>query len=113
MNKDPNWISWSLQFIAGFIVGPFIGCVFIAGGRRSIPVIDREYALVFLLGAAFIGGAMASYYGDSLWIGDSYRCIPPDRPQRNSASITASVTIGCIGIILVLIALALSLGFRI
>jgi hypothetical protein len=37
-------------------------------------------------GAALIGGGLASLLGDQLWIGSSYKFIPPDAPRHSFLS---------------------------
>jgi hypothetical protein len=108
MNERADWLAWSLQFFVGLVIGGLCSVIFIRGGRRSIPLIAQEISPVFVLGAALIGAALASYYGDQLWLGDSYRVIPPDAPRHSIASRRASFMTGGIGGILILIALARS-----
>jgi hypothetical protein len=110
MNERADWLAWSLQCLLGLVVGALFSVIFIGGGRRSIPLIAREHSPTFILGTALIGAALASHYGDQLWLGDSYRVIPPDKPRHSLASLRASLTVGCIGGLLVLIALARSFG---
>jgi predicted membrane protein len=110
MNERADWLAWSLQFLFGLVVGALFSLLFIRGGRRSIPLIAGETSPTFILGAALIGAALASHYGDQLWLGDSYRVIPPDKPRHSPASLRASLVVGSIGGFLVLIALARSFG---
>lgn len=110
MNKRADWLAWSLQFLVGTVVGAACSCIFLRGGHRGIPIIDRETSPAFILGAALIGAALASYYGDQLWVGSSYRVIPPDEPRHSVTSRRVSIIIGCIGVVLVLIALIRSLA---
>jgi hypothetical protein len=110
MNERADWLAWSLQFLLGLVVGGVLSVIFIRGGRRSIPLIAREDAPLFMLGAAFIGAALASHYGDALWLGNSYRVSPPDKPRHSLASVWASRVVGLIGGLLVLVALVRSFG---
>ena len=81
MNKRADWFAWALQFLVGLVVGALFSVLFIHGGGRRLPLIPLETAPTFVLGAALIGAALASYYGDQLWIGDSYRVGPS--PLKN------------------------------
>ena len=103
MKKRADWLAWSLQFLSGFFIGALCSLMFIRG-RRSIPLIEREASPVFAFGAALIGAALASYYGDQLWSGGSYFIIPPLKRGQSRASRRASLAVGCVGGILVLIA---------
>ncbi|HEX7261583.1 MAG TPA: hypothetical protein VF258_07180, partial [Luteolibacter sp.] len=58
------------------------------------------------LGLALFTAALASYFGDRLWLGDTYRVIPPDGPQHSLASRLISILAGCAGVILIFIAIA-------
>ncbi len=99
-----------MQFLAGLAVGATFGCVFLRGGRRSIPLIARDSAPIFLLGTALIGAALASHYGDQLWRGSSYRVIPPEAPRQSDVSRRTSYIVGFIGGVLVVFALCDSFG---
>lgn len=109
MKRGADWLAWSLQLIAGLAVGAFIGLRVITDGGHyhNSPSLGlaTEHVSAFLWGAAFIGAAMASYMGDKLWIGSSYRIIPPDEPQNSATSRSASVLIGICGAMLILLAL--------
>ena len=97
MKGRADWIAWSLQLIAGFVVGAVIGlAVCREGNLRSDEIIG------FTLGAGLVVAAVASHYGDELWLGsDSYRVVPPDEFPQSSASRVASLVIGVIGVGLV------------
>lgn len=117
MNERADWVAWSLQFVAGLAVGAGFSLMFISDGRstirlrnNTIPLIARETSPTFILGVALIGAALASHDGDQLWLGGSYRVFPPAEPRHSVASRRASLVAGCIGGILVLIALARSFG---
>jgi len=101
MKRGADWLAWSLQLIVGLAVGGFIGLRIITdNGRYShAPCLWLENAHVpmFLCGAAMIGGGLASYFGDTLWIGQSYRVLPPDEPQNSPVSRALSVFIGLLG----------------
>ena len=59
----------------------------------------------YLSGTALVGGALASYYGDRLWLGHSSRIIAPNSVRNSSASRTASMTAGTAGAALIVAAL--------
>ena len=108
MNPRADWFAWALHFLGGLVAGSLSSFLFLRGGRRSIPLITSEAFPVFLIGLALLGAGLASRYGDRLWIGDSYRVIPPDEPRQSAVSCRTSFGSVCIGGILVLIALAKS-----
>jgi hypothetical protein len=59
----------------------------------------------FIAGAALLAGGIASPYGDRLWLGRSYRLIPPDAPQQSRLGNLVSTIAGAAGILLMLLAL--------
>ena len=109
MKERADWLAWSLHTLPGAVVGAFFSVIFVRG-RRSIPLIEREYSLTFILGAALLGAAVGSYYGDELWVGTSYRVIPPDRPRHSRLSQYVSFLLGLLGAVLMLVALGQSFG---
>ncbi len=112
MNQRADWLAWSLQFVVGLVFGALISLCFIrgGGGRRSLPLIIPSIAPSFTLGAALVGAALASYYGDQLWLDSSYRVIPPDAPQHSDISRRVSLITGIVGGGLILFAVARSFG---
>ena len=109
MKQRADWLAWSLQFIAGFVVGAMLALYI---PRRSWYIPSRAasaHILLLVLGAALIGAGLASYFGDRLWFGSSYRVIPPDDIPRNSTSKALSALTGAVGGILILLALLLNL----
>lgn len=102
--KGADWLGWSLQFILGLIVGCVLGAVLITRRRHGFWMAS-EAIPAFLLGAAFIGAALASYHGDRLWLGSSYRVIPADGIRHDAKSRAASITTGVVGGTLVLAAI--------
>lgn len=60
-------------------------------------------------GAALIGAGLASLLGDRLWIGSSYKFIPPDTPRHSSLSKALSFL--SMGVGAALIALTLFANF--
>ena len=102
MKEGADWLAWSMQFVAGLVAGSFVGVLFYPDGAHSIPFFSREAWPEFLLGVALLGAGLGSYYGDVLWIGDSYRVIPPDRMQHSVASRRASFFVGACGVIRIL-----------
>jgi hypothetical protein len=111
MKERADWLAWGMHFVLGLIGGAACSVFFIRGGRRSIPLIARDAAPTFVIGAALIGAGVASLRGDQLWLGDSYRIIPPDAPHQSTASRRASQAVGAAGVALVLVAVARTLGF--
>jgi hypothetical protein len=99
MKRGADWLSWSLQLIAGFVVGAIFGLS--VQGRSSSH--DLLACLGFTLGAALIGAGLASFYGDWLWIASSYRVIPPDDVEHSGVSRGVSVVTCTTGAVLVLL----------
>ena len=88
-------MAWVLHFILGMIVGAATG-LFLLGKTNSIWMVT-DVLPHFILGAALVGGAFGSYNGDKLWLGDNYRCIPPDAPEQSLTSSRCSWCIGLFG----------------
>lgn len=99
-----DWMSWVLHYIFGLVVGA--GMAF-GGGMRwnrfSSSTLDGDQLLI-VLGSAFIGGGLASQFGDRFW-SDSYRCIPPDEITHSQASKIASVFSWLVGSLLLFLGL--------
>ena len=85
MKKSANWLAWILQGIFGFVAGAVGGLILISRGRSGL-WLDRQLLLPFLTGTALIGAGLGSRYGDRLWLGDSYKMIPPDEPEQSNLS---------------------------
>jgi hypothetical protein len=99
MRQRADWLAWSLQFIFGLIVGTFFGFGIIAKSHRRGGGwwLASEQVSIFLSGAALIGAGLASYYGDRLWLGSSYRVIPPDDMKQSRISRIISIVTGTLG----------------
>lgn len=111
MERGADWLAWILQFIVGLVVGAIVGLVIISRGRYSRGIwLDPEQVSTFIFGAALVGAGLASYYGDRLWLGSSYRVIPPDGIKHNETSRMASMVTGLLGGILVLVSLLRHFG---
>lgn len=102
--KGADWLAWALQFILGLIVGLIFGAVLILRQRHSFWM-AAEAILAYFLGAALLGAALASYYGDRLWLGSSYRIISADGIRHSGKSRAASISTGVVGGILVMAAI--------
>ncbi len=114
MKHSADWFSWSLQFIAGLVVGAVVSLMFLGEHSRSgrgAGLVEWRNAPIFIAGAALIGAALASFYGDRLWLGDSYRVIPPDDIAHTDLSRIASIVVGVLGGLLVLAALLRQFGW--
>jgi len=99
-----------MHFLAGMLAGALFSVLFIKEGRRSIPLIAPESSPTFILGVALVGAALASLYGDQLWVGSNYRVIPPNAPKTSAISRWASSTAGCIGVAFIFVALGRTFG---
>ncbi len=102
--KGADWLAWALQFILGLIVGLIFGAVLILRRRHSFWM-AAEAIPFHLMGAALIGAALASYYGDRLWLGSSYRIISADGIRHSGKSRAVSISTGVVGGILVMTAI--------
>lgn len=80
-----NWLAWTLQFAFGAIVGLVLGLGALHP-RYTGEWLDREYVPGFLFGSSLLLAGLASLYGDQLWLGDSYRIIPPDGMRHSRTS---------------------------
>jgi hypothetical protein len=69
-----------------------------------------QHVPVFIAGTALVGAALASLYGDRLWLSESYRVIPPDGVHHNNTSRTVSIAVGILGGILILTAILRQFG---
>ena len=105
MKQRADWLAWSLHFIAGLIIGAILGLYITRRGWRLATTTPPQHLLMLVTGAAFIGAGLASYYGDRLWVGSSYRVILPDEISRNTTSKVLSIITGAIGGGLIFIAL--------
>jgi hypothetical protein len=101
-----DWLAWTLQFIAGFIVGSLIGLYLLPRAPRDrLLNMTTEDITGFVLGAALMGAAFASFFGDRLWVGLSYRILPPDEIKHSATSRIASIVTGVVGMSVLLLPL--------
>ncbi|CAN5870744.1 hypothetical protein BH11VER1_BH11VER1_35890 [soil metagenome] len=103
MKRGADWLAWSLQFIAGLVIGALLGCAIISKSRRFGGGwwLASEHVSTFIWGAALVGAGLASFYGDRLWLGSSYRVIPPDGIEHSYTSRIVSIVTGALGGVLV------------
>jgi len=112
MRRKADWLGWSLQFMFGSLIGALLG--FVAISRRPTYIrhsgwsVTDEVVTHFIIGAALLGGAIASHYGDRLWT--EYRVIPPDGPDQSSFSVLLSVLAGAAGVALMAFAILRTFG---
>lgn len=112
MKKSANWLNWSLQFLAGLLVGGFIGYAIVSKRRRFGGGwwLAPECVSMFLWGAALLGAGLASFYGERLWWGSLYRVIPPDEMEHSRSSRVASIATGALGCILIAVSILRHFG---
>jgi hypothetical protein len=99
-NKIADWIAWVLHFVVGAAVAVVIGAgIFFRRNRLhgTQPLISEDFWAPYLIGAALVGGGVASLLGDKLWIGLNYRMIPPDGVQHSLASKVISLACLVVG----------------
>ena len=107
MKRGADYVAWSLHFALGLVVGAVAGWFIVARVERIYGSLRLSEAnlWLWLLGAGLIGGGLASRFGDRLWIGLSYRIIPPDEPAHDETSRAASVMVGIGGGVVAIAAL--------
>jgi hypothetical protein len=95
-----DWLAWTLQFLLGLVVGAAVGIAIILriGVGYSM---GAGVLATYVCGAALIGGALASYYGDRLWLGQSSRIIAPNTVRNSSTSRATSMAAGAAGVSLI------------
>ncbi|MEK7949023.1 hypothetical protein [Luteolibacter soli] len=104
MKDSADWLAWTLQFILGLVVGAVVGVALILRLGIGYSMQFGVFA-TYLCGAGFVGGALASYHGDRLWLGHSSRIIAPNSVRNSSVSRAASVATGVTGVVLMAAAL--------
>jgi len=104
-NRGADWLSWIMQAIAGLFAGAVLGLGMASRGRAGGWRFDETLLLPFIIGTAMMGAALASHYGDRLWIGHSYRIIPPDGVRHSRSSQFLSFFLGTAGLLLALSAI--------
>jgi hypothetical protein len=112
MKQKADWFAWVFQYIFGFIGG---GCFAFAMTHKRFRVrsngLITEHVDTFIVGMALIWAAMASFYGDRLWLGSNYKIIPPDDISHNKISRLLSIITGTLGVTLVFKSLLHNWGF--
>lgn len=99
-----DWLSFIMHFIVGLIAGCLLG-MFVIHKRRHGIWLEREQIMPFLTGTSLAMGGFGARWGDRLWLGLSYRVIPPDQPTHSKASLTVSSISMVVGIALAVAAL--------
>lgn len=111
MNRGADWLAWFLQFIAGLVAGALVSVAIISRRRFGGGWwLASQQVPTFIWGTALIGAGLASFYGDRLWLGSSYRVIPPDDIKHSDTSRIVSIITGALGGILVLTAILRHFG---
>lgn len=112
MKRRADWFAWVLQYVVGFLVG---GCIAFGITHKRFRLrsngLITEHVYTFIVGTALIWAAMASFYGDRLWLGSEHRVIPPDDISHNKISRLLSIITGILGVALVFKALLHNWGF--
>jgi len=112
MKPGADWLAWTLQCLVGMAVSAGLGVYLIShsgGGAHYHTLrelwVKPDQVVPCLWGAALIGGALASHFGDQLWLRSSYLLLQPDAPAQSWASRLASGALGIFGILLLGVAL--------
>lgn len=102
MKPGADWLAWLLQFVAGSIAGILLGLAILGSrsGQRSL-WLGTDLIPAFLTGLALVGAGLASRHGDRLWLGRSFRMLPPDGVTHSKTSRIASLTAAAAGGLLV------------
>ena len=85
-----DWLSFVLHFIFGLFVGCALGLLTICRRRHGI-WLQEELVLPYLSGTSLIFAGLGAKLGDRLWLGNSYRVIPPDAPNHDRFSFCLSI----------------------
>lgn len=98
MKPGADWLAWILQFAAGAIAGLLLG-VAILGSQKGLSSywLEPDLAPSFLAGWALVGAGLASWHGDRLWLGQSFRVVRPDGVKHSRFSRLASLTAALAG----------------
>ena len=98
-----EWGSWVLQLVFGMLLGFGLGLrparLFLRGG-----ISDASGMIWFLAGAALIGGAVTSYFGNQLWT-RGWIFAPPEPPPSPKVR-RVSLIVGALGGLMLVWALA-------
>jgi len=102
MRPGADWLAWLLQFAAGLVAGLLLGLAMLwsRNGMRSL-WLGSDLIPAFLSGWALVGAGLASWHGDRLWLGRSFRVLPPDGVTHSRTSRIASLTAAVAGGLLV------------
>ena len=93
--RKADWLGWWIQFIVGFLVGILIGFMLVCRRHGWRWWHDANAAVFFSLGLGLLIGAIATQYGDRLWMGGRYsRFLPPDEIQHSTFRKILAVLIG-------------------
>jgi len=115
-NLTADWLAWFLQFIFGAAVGFLMGYVVISrhtrynyysGGRCFL--LQPSDVIPFLFGASIWIGAIASHFGDRLWV--AYRIFPNDKVPQSKFGNFCSIVVGMIGVGLMVVAVMRTFGW--
>ena len=110
MKQGADWLAWFMQLVVGAVAGSIFGSFIIPRGRRGGYWLAPDQMPAFLWGAALFGAGMASFYGDRLWVGLTYRVIPPNEMEHSRLNRFLSLTAVAAGGGLMLVALLRHFG---
>jgi len=113
--QKADWLAWILQFIFGGAIGLLVGYMLISKRRRYYYSGSNPYWLQsndvwpFIIGAALLVGAIASHFGDRLWV--AYRIFPNNEVPNSNFSTFCSIVLGVIGVGLMMFAVVRTVGW--
>jgi len=114
-NPKADWLAWFLQFIFGGVIGLLIGYTLISKRRRyyyrgsNLYWLQSNDVWLFIIGAALLVGAIASHFGDRLWV--AYRIFPNEEVPNSNFSVICSIVLGVIGVGMMLFAVVRTMGW--
>jgi len=116
MKKKADWLAWFLQFVFGAVIGLFIGYMLISKRSRysyyhggNPYLLQSNDVMPFIIGASLLVGAIASHFGDRLWV--AYRIFPNDEVPNSNFSNLCSIVLGVIGLGLMVFAVVRTMGW--
>jgi hypothetical protein len=94
-----EWLAWSLQLVAGFVVGFGVGYEL----WRLLLLGSIDEMLVVAAGSGLVGGAFTSFYGNRAWMARSIFLAPEAAPPRTARA--CSLLVGGAGAAVVVLIL--------
>jgi hypothetical protein len=97
MKQGANWFAWTLQFIAGLIVGGIVAIYFMMRNWRYSNDISSLQFWLIAGGGGLLAAGLSSHFGDRFWTESYNRVIPDWEFTQSRASILLSLGSGLLG----------------